>query len=98
MPLISENTASSNELVAAVSGKKIRVTSYTLVSAGAVDATFEDGDGTDLAGTFTMITGTPVTAYDPRGLFETPAGKSLNLLLGSGVLVAGHFNYELIEP
>ena len=69
--LISGATSGNNTIVAAVTDKRIRVIGLCMVAAAAVVARFEsDADGTALTGAISMITGVPITAYNPAGLFE----------------------------
>lgn len=100
---ISVNTAADNELVAAVTGKKIRVTSYVIMAAGTVNATFKSAT-TALTGAFPLVAQAgisapfcpPVASFGPNGYFETARGEALNLTLDAGTLVAGHLTYELV--
>jgi hypothetical protein len=91
------NVAASgqNALVAAVTGKKIRVLSYYVQSDADVDATFVlAGSGTALTNLFKLGVKAPaVEAYNPGGHFETTAGVGLNLLLGAAVAARGHLTY-----
>lgn len=91
----------SGDLVAAVTGFKIRVTSYKMVAAGAVTAKFQSGATTDLSGAMSLITGNEVghdLGSDRHGefvgYFETAVGEKLNLVLGGAVQVSGHLTYE----
>lgn len=98
----NSNAAAGNELIAAVTGKKICVLSMTLVAAGAVTATFYS-DAANAAG--------PIAIRGPMALaanvglresapatpecheIETRAGKSLVLLLSAAVQVGGSILY-----
>ncbi len=97
--LISGATSGNNTLVAAVTGKRIRVLSYFMVAAAAVVARFEsDADGTALTGVMSMIAGVPHSAHDPTGLFETDvAAELLNMELGGAVQVSGFLTYVLTD-
>ena len=96
--VIDHAGSGDNTLVAAVAGKKIRVLSYVLVSAGAVTARFESAaSGTALSGQMTLAASTVVSApYNKLGHFETIAGELLNLELGGAVSVDGHLVYQLV--
>lgn len=96
---VNENTAASNEIVAAVAGKRIRILGGLLVAAGAVTATIEDEDGNDLIGPCSMINGTPIPlAALGLGYQETAAvNKALHLLLSAGTQVGGSITYQLIQ-
>jgi hypothetical protein len=93
--VVDDATSGNNTIIAAVSGKKIRVLSYTIVAAGAVNARFESGaGGTALTGQMTLAAaGDSVTAHCPQGLFETAASALLNLELSGAVSVDGHITY-----
>lgn len=103
MPFANVDTASSgaNTIVAAVTGKRIRLVSAGLSAAGAVTVKWVSGS-TDLTGAMTLATGTPYTLAaegvygEPRGYLETASGEALVLTLGSAVQVSGHIGYELI--
>ncbi len=96
---LSINAASSgnNTLLAAVTGYKIRVLSYTLVAAGTVTAAFQSGAaGTALTGTMTLIAGVPlVVDLQREGHFETAVSALLNLSLGGATQVSGFLIYDL---
>ncbi len=97
--LISGATSGNNTVLAAVTGKRIRVIGLCMVAAATVTARFESAaDGTALTGVMTMITGVPITAYDPLGLFEQDVvSELLNLELGGAVQVSGFLTYLLID-
>lgn len=90
---ISASTSGDNTLVAAVTGKKIRVLNYVLVVASSVIARFESSaGGTALSGQMTLAAGV-ASAYAPTGVLETAEGELLNLELGGAVQVSGHLSY-----
>lgn len=93
----SVDVASSgdNTAVAAVTGKKIRVTSAFLVAAGAVTVRFESGaSGTALTGQMNLAAnGGIVLPYNAAGWFETAASTLLNIELGGAVSVDGAITY-----
>ena len=84
-----------NTLVAAVVGKKIRVLSVLLVSAGSVNVRFESGaSGTALSGQMNLVANTGfVLPYNPVGWCETAVGALLNLELSAAVSVDGLLTY-----
>jgi hypothetical protein len=88
-----------NTLVAAVTGKKIRVVSLALVAAGTVTARLESGaGGTALTGQMTMGVNTSIVLpYNPAGWCETAAAALLNLELSAAVSVDGVLGYVTIE-
>ena len=97
--VIDHAASGDNTLVAAVPGKKIRVLSFLLVSAGTVTVRFESGaSGTALTGQMTTAVNSVIAApYNPGGWFETAAGALLNLELSGNVSVDGVLNYVLVD-
>ncbi|MGE4163874.1 MAG: hypothetical protein AB7G23_19270 [Vicinamibacterales bacterium] len=96
---IAAAASGNNTLVAAVTGKRIRVLGFVLVGAGAVTAKFQSGaGGTDLTGAMTMAAAS-VVAVPPNepGCFETAVGALLNLNLSAAVSVAGLLVYRTVE-
>lgn len=96
---ISASSSGDNTIVAAVTGKKIRVLSYVLIADSNVDVRFEDGaSGTALTGQMEVGTATDsgglVVGHSPVGHFETSASTLLNLELSGAVQVSGHLVYE----
>lgn len=96
--VVSAASSGDNTLLAAQSGYKIRVLSYTLVAAGTVTAAFESAaGGTALTGDMTLIAGVPlVVPFQREGHFETVVSELLNLELGGAVQVSGHIVYCLV--
>lgn len=83
-----------NEIVAAVSGKKIRVLTYTFQAANPVNATWKSGSSTNLSGALPQTANTGIsTTFCPIGHFETASGQALNLYLSAAVQVSGHITY-----
>ena len=93
---VAEN--GNNTIVAAVPGKRIRVTSFLLVGAGSVTARFESGaDGTALSGQMTMAAGSVVAMpYNEAGYFEAAENTLLNLELSGATSVDGCLTYRLV--
>jgi hypothetical protein len=95
---IGVTTSGTNELVAAVASKKIRVVSMFIVAAGDVDAYFEDSANTALMGDssekidLTANMGFALN-YNPVGWTETGAGEAFEINLGGTVAVAGCLTY-----
>ena len=90
---ISESSSGSQEIVAAVATKKIRVLSYAIVVNGTVNVKWQS-DATDITGLMYFIANTGISAgYNPKGHFETAAGEALNLNLSAGVALGGHISY-----
>lgn len=92
---ISAATSGNNTLVAAVTGKKLRVLSLTLVATTAVTVKFQSAaGGTDLTGAMPLgANGVLPMARNDDGHFETVAGQLLNLVLGGNVQVSGCLTY-----
>lgn len=96
---IAASSNGNNTLVAAVTGKRIRVYQVLLVAAGAVAVTFQSGaTGTDLTGPMTLATSVGFSSgWNPVGHFETAAATLLNLSLGGAVAVSGWLTYAEID-
>ena len=96
--VINASTAGDTLVVPAVSGKRIRVLAYVLVSSGMVTVRWRSGSGSgtmDLTGGMQLVTGGGVAAEYWGGLFETGVGEGLWLNLSSSVSVGGHITYEV---
>lgn len=94
---ISESTAASNEIVAGVASKSIRVISVVLVCAAAVTVTWEDEDGTNVSGAMSFPDNGGYSLENDAGLFQTIPGKGLHLLSGGAVQVSGHISYIEVD-
>lgn len=93
---IAASSSGNNTLVAAVTGKKIRVLAYNLMGNGAVNAKFQSGaGGTDLTGLkYIAAAGSGICApFNPVGWFETASNTLLNLNLSGAVAVGGELVY-----
>ena len=94
--VIDAASSGNNTLVAAVTGKKIRVLALAMTMTGtAVTIRFEDGaGGTALTGQMQPTQGQTVTLpFNPVGWFETSAATLLNLELGGAQSVDGVLVY-----
>jgi hypothetical protein len=96
---IAASSSGDNALVAAVTGKKIRVHAYELSASGAVNAKFRSGT-TDVTGLiYLAAAGSSADGVeadkDPDGLFETAVSTALNLNLSGAVAVGGFVDYSL---
>lgn len=96
---ISGAGSGNNTLLAAATGKKIRVLSLFLVAVTAVTVRFESGaGGTALSGVMSIgANGILALPHNPCGWFETAESALLNMELGDAVQVSGSFTYQLIE-
>jgi len=95
---VSGATSGNNTLVAAVSGKKIKVLGLALVAAAAVDVRLESGaGGTALTGVMSLTAGNLQWVLPPvepgYAWVETVAGALLNMELGGAVQVSGCIVY-----
>ncbi len=92
------NTAGSGDtvIVAAVTGKRIRVINYVLTAAGVVSVTFRSGT-TALTGAMPLAAngGISVAGAQPGFWLQTAAGEALNLSLSAAVQVSGHITYDV---
>ncbi len=97
--VIDHAGSGDNTIVAAVTGKKIRVVSAFLIAAGAVTVRFESGaGGAALTGQMTIAAnGGLVLPFNPNGWFETAESALLNLELGGAVSVDGALTYVELE-
>lgn len=87
--------ADSDEIVAAVTGKKIRVLSYVLAVSGATTLIWHSAS-TPLTGAMQFVgaVSQPFSSgYNPAGHFETVAGEALNLESSGAVDADGHISY-----
>lgn len=94
--IIDAASSGDNTLVSAAgAGKKIRVTSAFLVSAGTVNVRFESGaGGTAMSGQMNLVANTGfVLPFNPHGWFETAENTLLNLELSGAVSVDGSLTY-----
>jgi len=97
--VVDHAASGDNTLVAAVTGKKIRVVSLCMVAAGTVLARFESGaGGTALTGQMSMAANTQIMLqYNPAGWFETAAAALLNLELSAAISVDGVVGFVTVE-
>lgn len=98
--VIDTATSPDTTLVAAVTGKKIRVLSVFLIMTGtAVTIRFESGTGgTALTGQMTPTQGGGfVLPHNPLGWFETLDSELLNLELGGAQSVDGVLTYIEVD-
>lgn len=94
--IINAASVGSNEVVAAVANKRIRVLGYLLTAAGTVQATWKSAS-TSISGPLCLANGSGVHPDDSgEGLFETAVGEALNLSLDGVIRIGGHLVYRLI--
>jgi hypothetical protein len=93
---IAVSSSGANEIVTAVTSKKIRVLAWEVAVNAAVNFKWQsDGSPTDLTGLYyTASQGQGVArAFNPVGYFETVAGEALDLNLSGAVAVGGSLVY-----
>ena len=94
--IIDAASSGNNTIQASAgAGKKIRVLSAFLVSAGTVNARFESGaNGTALTGQMNLVANSGFTLpFNPGGWFETADDTLLNLELSGAISVDGCLSY-----
>lgn len=88
--------SATGDIVALVTGKKIRVLAAKIVANAAVNAKWTSGTGpTDITGlSYLAAAGDgEVLPFNPLGWFETASGEKLTLALSASVAVGGHITY-----
>lgn len=101
--VINASASGSNTVVAAVTGKRIRVLSYVMIAAGDVTVTWRSAS-TAISGPMALATNggaapgsgqmAPVGLF---GQFQTEAGEALNMNLSAAVAVGGHLTYIVTD-
>lgn len=91
--VVSVNAIADNQIVAAVTDKKIRVLSYVLNAAGGANTCTWKKATTAISGAMDIGNDVTVQHENDRGVFETGAGQALNLAITAATLVAGHITY-----
>lgn len=93
-------TAASGDqtILTAVSGKKIRVLGYALVTDTASALTWESGGSTAISGVMTFAANGGISAVPSKwGWFSTLDGESLVLNVGTAATVGGHVTYAIVD-
>ena len=93
----SFSAATTGDIVAAQTGKVIRVYGVNVSSAGAVAMTLKEGSNA-LEGVRTLATGVPVEIKHPvpgRPAFATASGAAFGVTLSAGVQVSGSVWYSV---
>lgn len=96
---ISAASSGDQQLVAAVTGKKIRVLSMQFLCTAAVTVGFESNGSPDTALTGVMSfpdNGGMVLPHNPLGWFETNLSEALHITLGDAIQVSGSLTYQVI--
>jgi hypothetical protein len=85
------DAAASADLIAAVTGKKIRVLALAANYASSTTLKLQSGGSTGLTG---AMTGTSfVWPWNPAGWVQTASGEKLNAVMGSSVQLSGTIVY-----
>lgn len=99
--IINAAASGDNQIIAAVSGRRILVLGYVLSFAGAVSAKWRDGT-TDISGLLVGTTDGSITvpvappiAGSRQYWLATSQGNALQLSLSGAVAVSGHIVYDL---
>ncbi len=93
---ITASSSGNTAVVSGVSGKKIRVIAFTLVSNGTVNVKWQSNT-TDLTGLSYFIANTgEVDGPNEYGWMQTAAGEDLNINLSGNVAVGGKMTYILV--
>ena len=91
---ISVSTIGDNTIVAAVTGKQIRVIAYVLQANAAVVGTWKSSVAGAISGPMSDAqNGGKVCGYNPAGWCQTAIGEALVLNLNGNVSVGGHLTY-----
>jgi len=100
---ISCSSSGDNQIIAGVTGRRIRVCGYVLSGGGNVAAKWRSAT-TDKTGLLNVSVVNPFTVGmpslggigEPFGWFDCATGEALNLNLSGAVAVGGHVLYELV--
>lgn len=93
---VAQSTTDSS-VVAAVTGRRIRVTSAILTVSSATTITFNSkpaSAGVAISGAILVPTVGLVLPHNPNGWFDTVAGQGLTVTTGSGATIGGQVCYE----
>ena len=96
---ITATTSGNTQVVAAVSGFKIRVTGQDWGASAAITVKWRSGASTELVGGGYPVAangGISRDAQEGRFLFETASGAALNINLSGNANVGGTVQYELV--
>lgn len=95
--IVDVTTSGDNIIVAAVTGKRIKVCAFSIQSTAVttVSTIFKDGAATDLTGAYEWKAREGLTSsISPNAfLFATSAGNALILNLSAATQVVGHVTY-----
>ena len=101
---VKADITTSGDLVAAVTGKKIRLLALVIISAPVSTATWklQSGASTDLTPVYEQDADTSphiiVWPYNPKGWLETVSGEKLNVVLANSMNFKANLVYEEVTP
>jgi hypothetical protein len=91
---IAASASGANVLVAAVSGKKLRVHGFSLSFSGTANGKFTSA-ASDITGLYYGLASTQVVVPNSElGYFETAAGEALGINLSAAIAVGGVVCYS----
>jgi hypothetical protein len=100
---INVSTAGANTIVGGQTGRRVRVQGFTLVPAGTVTMTWQDGAANNLSGPLSGLAGqaltapvTPPVVGSQQSWLLTTTGQSLVLNLSAAVAVGGTLVYDFL--
>jgi len=85
-------TSASPVVLAAITGKRIRVLSYVLITDAQQTVKWQS-DTNDISGAMSLDVSSGISAHNPQGLLQTNNGEALRLLPSSSGNVSGHISY-----
>jgi len=98
--VINKSGATTSQIVAAVSGARIRVLGYVLSASGAATLTWITGTSTAISGGLEFVGAALVpfsAGFNPVGHFQTEIGERLALSSDAAVDADGHLVYIEVE-
>ena len=96
--VITASSSGQNEIVAAVTGKRIRVLSYNYVCNGTVNVAWRSGATTVIGGLGYFVANTgKVCPKNEDGWFQTAVGEALNVNLSGAVAIGGEGTYLEVD-
>lgn len=95
---VTATATATNDIVAAVTGKKIKVLAAFISQASATSFKFQSNATTDITNAFTTSASDlcVVLPYNPSGWFQTVAGEKLNFVPATAVATNVNLTYILI--
>lgn len=91
----ASSSASKIDLISAVSGKKLRVLSFTISSSGTANVKIESGSSASTVyETIYLASNTTQSFSHPLGLFESDAGEKLMMTITGSAYVSASLSYR----